>query len=80
MSSYWFCYNLIVSLTLMIYCLENGLNATYCSGLVTKSYKREESEKIRCSFSKSGLNLNLGPSEWQPDVLTTTPCHICDIN
>ena len=52
------------------------MNAAFCSKLFMKSCKCKEKERREDVQPGLGGNLNLGPPEWQPSVLTTTPCHI----
>ena len=40
-----------------------------------KSRKWKEKEKGEDVHTGLGGNLNKVPPEWQPSVLTTTPCH-----
>ena len=52
------------------------MNAAFCSELFMMSCKREEKERREDVHQGLGWDLNLGSPEWQPSVLTTTPCHI----
>ena len=54
------------------------MNAAFCSMLFTKYCKWDEKKEEQREDVHLGLgrDLNLGPLEWQPRVLTTTPCHI----
>ena len=44
--------------------------------MLMKSCKQEEKERRENVHPGFAGNLNHGPPEWQPSVLTTTPCHI----
>ena len=50
--------------------------ALFCSDLLIKSSKQKEKERIERIYPGLGGYLSLGPPEWQPNVLTTPPCHI----
>ena len=49
------------------------MNVALCSKLFTKFCKWEEKEREDVHPDWGG-NLNLGPLEWQPIVLTNAPC------
>ena len=52
------------------------MNAAFCSKLHVKSCNWEQRERRENVIFGLGGELSMGPPEWQPSVLTTTPSNI----